>query len=126
MWSRIYLIPLLQAEEDRDLVRKTLAGRAMEKELLGAETKVYNSDRCVQIVGILGCIGTNTMQVCAPDVRSHTCECHEVSVLHSKDGALKFSVHNTGVVALWTLRNVAYSSFHLLFRLLQHRFCLSR
>ncbi|KAK1040339.1 hypothetical protein LTR33_015829 [Friedmanniomyces endolithicus] len=48
MWSRIYLIPLLQAEEDRDLVRKTLAGRAMEKELLGAETKVFNSDRFVR------------------------------------------------------------------------------
>ena len=47
MWSRIHLIPLLQAEEDRDLVRRHLASQAMEKELLGAETKVYNSDRCV-------------------------------------------------------------------------------
>lgn len=45
MWSRIHLIPLLQAEEDRDQVRKHLAQQAMEKELLGAETKVYNSDR---------------------------------------------------------------------------------
>ena len=45
MWSRIHLIPLLQAEEDRDLVRRNLATQAMEKELLGAETKVYNSDR---------------------------------------------------------------------------------
>jgi NADH dehydrogenase (ubiquinone) 1 alpha subcomplex subunit 13 len=45
MWSRIHLIPLLQAEEDRDLVRKYLADRAREKELLGSETKAYNSDR---------------------------------------------------------------------------------
>ena len=47
MWSRIHLIPLLQAEEDRDLVRRHLATQAMEKELLGAETKVYNNDRYV-------------------------------------------------------------------------------
>ena len=45
MWSRIHLIPVLQAEEDRDLVRRHLADKAREKELLGAETKVYNNDR---------------------------------------------------------------------------------
>lgn len=45
MWARIYLIPALQAEEDRDQVRRYLADRAREKELLGSETKVYNSDR---------------------------------------------------------------------------------
>jgi NADH dehydrogenase (ubiquinone) 1 alpha subcomplex subunit 13 len=45
MWSRIHLIPLLQAEEDRDLVRRSLADKAREKELLGAETKIYNTDR---------------------------------------------------------------------------------
>jgi len=45
MWSRIYLIPLLQAEEDRDMVRRYWADKAREKELLGTETKVYNSDR---------------------------------------------------------------------------------
>lgn len=49
MWSRIHLIPLLQAEEDRDQVRRHLANQAREKELLGAETKVYNSDRCVAL-----------------------------------------------------------------------------
>lgn len=49
MWSRIHLIPLLQAEEDRDQVRRHLANQAREKELLGAETKVFNSDRCVVI-----------------------------------------------------------------------------
>jgi hypothetical protein len=47
MWARIYLIPALQAEEDRDQVRRYLADKAREKELLGTETRVYNSDRCV-------------------------------------------------------------------------------
>ncbi len=45
VWSRIHLIPLLQAEEDRDLVRRHLADQAREKELLGENIKVYNSDR---------------------------------------------------------------------------------
>ena len=49
MWSRIHLIPLLQAEEDRDLVRRHLADQAREKELLGKNFKVYNSDRYVFI-----------------------------------------------------------------------------
>ncbi|KAI1135529.1 GRIM-19 [Hypoxylon sp. FL0543] len=48
MWSRIHLIPLLQAEEDRDLVRRHLADQAREKELLGENVKVYNSDRYVR------------------------------------------------------------------------------
>lgn len=47
MWSRIHLIPVLQAEEDRDLVRRHWAEKAREKELLGAETKVYNNDKYV-------------------------------------------------------------------------------
>ena len=47
MWARIHLIPALQAEEDRDQVRRYLADKAREKELLGTETRVYNSDRCV-------------------------------------------------------------------------------
>lgn len=47
MWSRIHLIPLLTAEEDRDLVRRHLADQAREKELLGSETSPYNSDRYV-------------------------------------------------------------------------------
>ena len=47
MWSRIHLIPVLQAEEDRDLVRRHLADQAREKELLGENVKVYNSDRYV-------------------------------------------------------------------------------
>ncbi|KAK4185648.1 GRIM-19 [Podospora australis] len=48
MWSRIHLIPLLQAENDRDLVRRHLADQAREKALLGENFKVYNSDRYVR------------------------------------------------------------------------------
>lgn len=45
MWARINLIPLLQAEEDRDQVRRYWADQKREKELTGENTKVYNSDR---------------------------------------------------------------------------------
>ncbi|RDW68013.1 hypothetical protein BP6252_09409 [Coleophoma cylindrospora] len=45
MWSRIHLIPLLTAEEDRDLVRRHYADLAREKELLGSQTSAYNSDK---------------------------------------------------------------------------------
>ena len=48
MWGRIHLIPLLQAESDRDHVRRYLADQAREKELLGSNTKVYNTDRYVR------------------------------------------------------------------------------
>ena len=48
MWSRIYLIPLLQAEEDRDQVRRYLADKERERVLLGTDTKIYNSDRYVE------------------------------------------------------------------------------
>lgn len=47
MWSRIHLIPLLTAEEDRDLVRRHYADQAREKDLLGSQTSPYNSDRYV-------------------------------------------------------------------------------
>ena len=47
MWSRIYLTPLLQAEEDRDQVRRYYADLAREQELLGSQSKPYNSDRYV-------------------------------------------------------------------------------
>jgi hypothetical protein len=47
MWGRLYITPLLQAEEDRDQVRRYYADKAREKELLGSEQKVYNSDRYV-------------------------------------------------------------------------------
>jgi NADH dehydrogenase (ubiquinone) 1 alpha subcomplex subunit 13 len=36
---------MLAAEEDRDQVRRHFADKARERELLGAETKVYHSDR---------------------------------------------------------------------------------
>ena len=55
VWSRIHLIPLLQAEEDRDLVRRHLADQAREKELLGENIKVYNSDRYVSVLRGLSC-----------------------------------------------------------------------
>lgn len=47
MWARIHLTPLLQAEEDRDQVRRYLADRAREKELMGTETSPYHSNRYV-------------------------------------------------------------------------------
>ena len=45
MWARIHLIPLLQAEEDRDLVRRHWGLQAKEKELLGSVSSPYHSDR---------------------------------------------------------------------------------
>ena len=45
IWSRIHITPLLQAEEDRDQVRRHLADKAREKELLGTDSKIYHSDR---------------------------------------------------------------------------------
>lgn len=47
MWSRLHITPLLQAEEDRDQVRRHYADKAREKELLGTDAKIYNSDRYV-------------------------------------------------------------------------------
>ncbi|GAM83155.1 hypothetical protein ANO11243_011410 [Dothideomycetidae sp. 11243] len=47
-WARIHLTPVLQAEEDRDQVRRMLAERAREKELLGTETVAYHNDRFVR------------------------------------------------------------------------------
>jgi hypothetical protein len=47
MWARIYLTPLLQAEEDRDAVRRHFARQTMEKELLGKEFPAYHTDRWV-------------------------------------------------------------------------------
>ena len=47
MWARIHLAPLLQAEADRDNVRRELADQEREKLLLGLVTSPYNSKRCV-------------------------------------------------------------------------------
>lgn len=77
MWSRIHLIPVLQAEEDRDLVRRHWAEQAREKELMGAETKVYNNDRYVlEISELLRSRGSpweaNTgTDSCVPHTQSH-------------------------------------------------------
>lgn len=49
MWARIHLIPLLQAEEDRDQVRRYYADLAREQQLLGSQSKPYNSDRYVYV-----------------------------------------------------------------------------
>ncbi|EXJ73497.1 NADH dehydrogenase [Cladophialophora psammophila CBS 110553] len=65
MWSRIHLTPLLQAEEDRDQVRRYYADLAREKELLGSQSGAYNSDRyaflfpffCIVIVLVLDSAG---------------------------------------------------------------------
>lgn len=46
-WGRLHILPLLQAEEDRDQARRFFADKARERELFGHETKVYNTDRCV-------------------------------------------------------------------------------
>jgi hypothetical protein len=44
-WARIHLTPVLQAEEDRDQVRRFWADQAREKELLGEVTSPYYSKR---------------------------------------------------------------------------------
>lgn len=52
MWSRIYITPLLQAEEDRDQVRRYYADQAREKELFGSVSSPYNSDRYGFLCGL--------------------------------------------------------------------------
>ena len=80
MWSRIHLIPLLQAEEDRDQVRRWYAQQALEKELLGAETKAYNSDRYGTPFCMMGTLTrfADWGQICAADVCGDAVACHEV------------------------------------------------
>lgn len=50
LWARIHLIPVMQAETDRDLVRRVWAGEKREEALMKNEKdwklgSVYNSDR---------------------------------------------------------------------------------
>jgi hypothetical protein len=89
MWSRIHLIPVLQAEEDRDQVRRYLADQAREKELLGENLKVYHTDRFVLIMvwawgaeseDDVGWIMADLRQIRAPDVRCHARGCDEIDV----------------------------------------------
>jgi hypothetical protein len=71
MWARINLIPLLQAEEDRDQVRRYWADQKREKELLGENTKVYNNERYVaRRMGIVARIvlTADIQSICATDI----------------------------------------------------------
>ena len=66
---------MLQAEEDRDQVRRHWADQAREKELLGRNTPVYNSDRCVASLQD-GCITRDwcadcALQICPSDLYIH-------------------------------------------------------
>jgi hypothetical protein len=72
MWARIHLIPALQAEEDRDQVRRYLADQAREKELLGSNTKVYNSDRQATTTKLGNFSLTVTPQIRPANVCYHT------------------------------------------------------
>lgn len=59
IWTRIHLTPMLQAEADRDDVRRYFAAQAREKELMKDVEgwkggSVYNSDRYVFLVGERG------------------------------------------------------------------------
>lgn len=95
MWSRIYLIPLLQAEEDRDLVRRHLATQKMEKELLGAETSAYNSDRYRIPPNLwVGEDGfADLSQIRAANLRRHTYEYHEVVCSGTIEVTARVTVH---------------------------------
>lgn len=58
MWSRIYLTPMLQAEQDRDSYRRRLASQARESEIMkdvkgwDAKATVYH-DRHVEPTYVL-------------------------------------------------------------------------
>lgn len=53
-WARIHLIPVLEAESDRDAVRRQFAAEAREREIM-KDVKgwkygsVYNTERCVPL-----------------------------------------------------------------------------
>lgn len=79
MWSRIHLIPLLQAEEDRDVVRRDFAQKAMEKELLGKEVPIYNKDR-YDFVTRVNEESANVGQIRTPDICCHAFQCNEIGV----------------------------------------------
>lgn len=84
MWSRIHLIPLLQAEEDRDVVRRDFAQKAMEKELLGKEVPIYNKDRYDfrnrWKWRWRGVKAANETQIRTADIRCYTFECNKISI----------------------------------------------
>ena len=78
MWSRIHLIPLLQAEEDRDAVRRHYAQQKMEEELLGKAAPVYNKDVYVHSSHEDVLEDTDIPQFRATDIRRDTRQCNEV------------------------------------------------
>ena len=74
MWSRIHLIPLLTAEEDRDLVRRHFADQAREKALLGSVTSPYNTDKYVYSEGYYSLLCRKMLtfvQICSPNLCSY-------------------------------------------------------
>lgn len=77
MWSRIHLIPLLQAEEDRDQVRRMMGQKKMEKELLGKEVPVYHSDKYAK-TWLWSMNTTNSMQVPSTNICSYSEQRHKV------------------------------------------------
>lgn len=88
IWSRLHILPLLQAEEDRDQARRHFADKARERELLGQETKVYNTDKYVILKGNLG-LGTSNangsvMQIRSPYIRLYPLQGHSVNVMELK------------------------------------------
>jgi hypothetical protein len=78
MWARIHLMPVLQAEEDRDMVRRYLADQAREKELLGKNIQVYHSDRLVSCRQRTILASSNTSQICKTDICCHTGAPYEI------------------------------------------------
>lgn len=73
---------MLQAEEDRDQVRRYYAQQAVEKELLGSETKVYNSDRygVAPFLLLVSDTRANNMQLRETDICSYAWKGDEVAV----------------------------------------------
>jgi hypothetical protein len=106
MWSRIHLIPVLQAEEDRDLVRRHLADKARERELLGGETKVYNNDRYGMLSAGSGGIGKLTCAVdsCGLHTRSHRATQRSRGSTVSQHSCHICIYHGVKGVAVWRCR----------------------
>lgn len=84
MWSRIHLIPLLQAEEDRDLVRRHYAQQKMEEELLGKAVPVYNSDRYGSYVLCSYMDRLTPLQIRAANICCDSFKCNEIDVERSQ------------------------------------------
>jgi hypothetical protein len=102
MWARIYLIPALQAEEDRDQVRRYLADKAREKELLGTETRVYHSDRHASAAPLRHPASLTEPQIRTADVRCDTRKAAEVG--HEMGG---FATAGTGLYIYNSVTNVS-------------------